>query len=112
MLSDKIEVENLAILEPSTAPVLNRFGARTSLEVSVKATAEADGDNILNIKFENQKFSPQSLLGRDVLGTFPPVELAMGGLAKGYIETSYLDEEMRIAKSIGNNIFVLIRERD
>uniref|UniRef100_A0A7S0G6A7 Plastid lipid-associated protein/fibrillin conserved domain-containing protein n=1 Tax=Rhodosorus marinus TaxID=101924 RepID=A0A7S0G6A7_9RHOD len=111
MLSDKIEVENLAILEPSSAPVLNRFGARTSLEVSVKATAEVDGDNILNIKFENQKFSPQSLLGRDVLGKLPALELGLRGVAAGYIETSYLDEEMRIAKSIGNNIFVLIRER-
>ncbi|KAJ8900968.1 hypothetical protein NDN08_000265 [Rhodosorus marinus] len=112
MLSDKIEVENLAILEPSSAPLLNRFGARTSLEVSVKATAEADGDNILNIKFENQKFTPQSLLGRDILGKLPPLELALRGVATGYIETSYLDEEMRIATSIGNNIFVLIRELD
>jgi len=107
---DGSEITNIVDLQPSTSPFLNFFGKSTVARLRVQAEGEIESDSRISIKFRSTSFEPQSLLGRDATGLPQPkfnIPSARG--VAGWIETTYVDETMRVCRAPGNSVFVLIR---
>lgn len=50
------------------------------------------------------------LLGRDVSTTLPPLKIDFPQPTNvGWVDTTYVDDDIRIARAFGGNVFVLAR---
>jgi hypothetical protein len=110
-------LENIVELEPILAPITNAFDAigATKSRVIVTAKGTASAGTRVDIVFVKSKIEGVSLFGRDT-GGFPCLEVPINSPV-GYIETTFIDEEMRIAVAPPTpnapqraNVFVLLRE--
>lgn len=110
------ELVNVIELEPPIGAILNlvdKSRTCTRLEVLAKGTRREDDVRKLDIRFERATVKQTSISfigGLDLPGLSIPF---FGGSPVGYVETTYLDDEMRVARSpspLGEDgIFVLRR---
>lgn len=115
MLYNEVEVE------PLFAPVVNALGVggRSCSRVRVAAEGRVSGAGRevprVDITFVRSALEAMLLFGRDVAG-WPKLEVPVNSPV-GYIETVFIDDDMRVARSPPtpnapqrNNYFVLLRE--
>eukprot|EP00171_Calliarthron_tuberculosum_P016094 IDg16094t1 len=97
----KFDVINVVELEPPIAPVANLFMGRTCsrLEVAAVGSRRADDPRKLDIAFERGRIRQESFGGYEIPVTVPSISWPFGASPVGYIETTYLDDELRIARS-------------
>lgn len=107
------DIKNIVQLEPSFAPVSNAFFGRTWTSVTVSATGIKKSSSRVDITFVDSVIKPESVAGFDVPDVLPPFRIRLGSPV-GYIETTFLDEDIRVARAPpgsiqGENLFVLLR---
>lgn len=114
--SYEYDIENVVLLEPVFAPVTNSFLGRTVAEIKVFAQGKSKSTTRIDITFVKTALKQKSLLGYDLPIELPPASLRVMSPV-GYIETTYLDAELRIARSPPvrekrkGNVFLLAREQ-
>jgi PAP_fibrillin len=113
-------IYNEVELEPLFAPVTNAFDFVGDCKSRIRVTAEgvlsgSDEAARVDVTFVRSAVEGVSLFGWDVSG-LPKLEVPLNSPV-GYIETPYVDETMRIARSPptpnapqNNNYFILLRE--
>mmetsp|Transcript_47947 Transcript_47947/g.113006 ORF Transcript_47947/g.113006 Transcript_47947/m.113006 type:complete len:311 (+) Transcript_47947:103-1035(+) len=123
-----LTVDNVVELSPATEPILSAMSFGSTLQLVVTARGVKQGTDQVGISFEKSRLQPLSLMGQDVSALFPPLDVplelpqdvrtATDIMAQGSIRTTFLDEDMRIARgAAGNglysetdsNVFVLWR---
>lgn len=106
-------LQNIVELEPAPAPVANKFIGRTMARVVVNAKGFVKSRSVISLTFENVSFQPSSFLGYQFPSTLRVPKIPLNSPV-GKIDTTYLDEDIRISRANVNgrtdNIFVLIRE--
>jgi hypothetical protein len=91
--------------------------------VTVVARFEAISDRRVNVKFERSIFSLQRLLGYTSPANliqeiesgkkFAPLDFSIESRdQQGWLEITYLDEDLRIGRGNEGNVFVLAKERE
>ncbi|CAM9372398.1 unnamed protein product [Discosporangium mesarthrocarpum] len=82
----------------------------TMAAVKVTADAKLEGVKRINLTFRRSEYSPQTLLGLDV-STLPPLGINFPQAVSnvGWLDTTYVDEDLRIGRALGGNLFVLTR---
>lgn len=113
--SGTFSVENIVELESPLAPVTNAFFGQTMASLKVSATGLTVSPTRLDITFTQGALRAVVFAGREFPESLPALTLSLMSPV-GYIETSYLDSDMRIARAppVPNqeeNVFVLVRER-
>lgn len=86
--------------------------SRACTRSQVLAASGLEGDKRLTLSFRSSQYSPQTLLGRDVSSTLPPLKVSfpeIPGTNAGWVDTTFIDEEIRVARAFGGNLFVLAR---
>ncbi|CAM9821404.1 unnamed protein product [Scytosiphon promiscuus] len=109
---DGTEIANVVDLQPKAAPVFERFAGSTTARLKVLAASGLEGDKRLTLSFRSSQYSPQTLLGRDVSSTLPPLKVSfpeIPGTNAGWVDTTFIDEDIRVARAFGGNLFVLAR---
>eukprot|EP00640_Fibrocapsa_japonica_P002649 CAMPEP_0113944118 /NCGR_PEP_ID=MMETSP1339-20121228/30647_1 /TAXON_ID=94617 /ORGANISM="Fibrocapsa japonica" /LENGTH=249 /DNA_ID=CAMNT_0000949193 /DNA_START=192 /DNA_END=940 /DNA_ORIENTATION=- /assembly_acc=CAM_ASM_000762 len=112
---DGSEITNIIDLQPGLAPVLNPLIGSSVARLKVRARGKVESSKRIAINFLSSELQPQTLLGRDITGLFsslPPLKVEFPTQAPqpfGYVDTTYVDDEMRVARSLGENLFVLIK---
>lgn len=69
----------------------------------VLAASALEGDKRITLSFRSSQYAPQTLLGRDVSSTLPPFKIRfpeIPGTNAGWIDTTFIDEEIRVARSV------------
>lgn len=69
----------------------------------VLAASALEGDKRITLSFRSSQYAPQTLLGRDVSSTLPPFKISfpeIPGTNAGWIDTTFIDEEIRVARSV------------
>lgn len=106
---NSFEVVNVVELEPPLAPVAKLFIGRTYARLEVTAVGkrnEADARR-LDIAFERGRVRQETLAGRDLpAGLVPALSWPFPASPAGYILTTYLDDEIRIARAPPTGGFV------
>mmetsp|Transcript_16799 Transcript_16799/g.29086 ORF Transcript_16799/g.29086 Transcript_16799/m.29086 type:complete len:301 (-) Transcript_16799:84-986(-) len=102
---DGLKFENIA--EIAGLPPFDAYSG-TKASFSVVASAEVVSPIRLQIRFEKASLRAQKFLGNS-LSFLPPLsaQLPASSNAETYLDTTYLDEDMRIARGIGSSVFVL-----
>lgn len=97
----KFDVINVVELEPAVAPVANLFWGRTCsrLEVAAVGTRRADEPRKIDITFERGRIRQETFGGYEIPASAPSLSWPFGASPVGFIETTYLDDELRIARS-------------
>lgn len=114
--SYEYDVENVITLEPWFAPISNSFLGRTVAEVKVFAEGKRKNESQIDIVFVKTALRQKSLFGYDLPAELPPASLRVSSPV-GYIKTTYLDAELRVARSPPvrekrqGNVFLLVREQ-
>lgn len=113
--ADVFDVTNVVELEPAFAPVSNSFIGQTKAVLSVKARGEKKSPMRIDITFERASIRPEKVVGFPVPQNFFPALTVPLRSPVGYIDTTFLDSEIRIARAPptprqGENVFVLKRE--
>lgn len=109
------DIVNVVKLQPPVAPVANAFMGETVAELRVTARGTQVGDDRIDLTFVRTAFKQEKIAGVDVPFDFPPIAFNFASPV-GYIHTTFLDDELRIARSppitgrTEGNIFVLARE--
>eukprot|EP00741_Cyanophora_paradoxa_P016836 tig00020943_g16260.t1 len=83
----------------------------TSSTFSVDASVEAVSPVRLQVAFQRAKLTPGKVLGRP-LSFLPPLQVPISSSAGNqntYLDTTFLDEDMRIGRGVGTSVFVLTR---
>jgi hypothetical protein len=77
----------------------------------VFAKAEVLNEARLSLTFQGAAYEPQTLLGMAVAENFPPLKINFRRLTPvgGYIDNTFVDSSMRIARSASRDVFVLVR---
>ncbi|PXF49420.1 Plastid-lipid-associated protein, chloroplastic [Gracilariopsis chorda] len=101
-------VTNVVNLEPAIAPVSNSFFGRTMGALYVSAAGTRRNDTRIDIVFKGVQFKPMSIAGLELPGALSTPSIAIGS-PRGYIETTFLDEDIRILRAPRSNVFVLQR---
>jgi len=99
---------NVVELEPFIAPITNSIGGDTMSQVEVKANGTIEGEMRVNITFVRSGIAARRFLGFDVPSSLPKLEAPLRSPV-GWIDTTFLDKDMRIARAPGDNVFVLVR---
>lgn len=106
---DDFSVTNIVNLEPAIAPVSNSFFGRTMGGLYVSAAGTRRNDTRIDIVFKGVQFKPKSIAGMELPGALSTPNVAVGS-PEGYIETTFLDEDIRILRAPpGSKVFVLQR---
>lgn len=110
------DLENIVQLEPAIAPVTNAFFGRTMAQVTVKAKGLRSSANRMDITFVESQFRPESFVGFDIPTRLPKLKVGLGRPV-GFIETTFLDTDLRVARvpagpRQNENLFVLMRESE
>lgn len=114
--SYEYDLENVVMLEPWFAPLSNSFFGRTVAEIKVFAEGKRKNESRIDITFVKTALRQKSVLGYDLPSELPPASLRVAS-AVGYIKTTYLDAELRVARSPPlrekrqGNVFLLAREQ-
>eukprot|EP00904_Undaria_pinnatifida_P009657 jgi/Undpi1/5821/HiC_scaffold_2.g01095.m1 len=107
---DGTEIANIVDLQPKAAPVFERFMGITSARLKVLAASSVEGDRRITLSFRSSQYSPQTLLGRDVSATLPPLKFSLPQIpGAGWVDTTFIDDDIRVARAFGGNLFVLAR---
>lgn len=110
------DIENVVQLEPAVAPVANAFFGQTMTSVRVSAEGRRATENRIDIKFMQTAIRPEIFAGFDLPQQLPAARIGIGRPV-GYFETTFLDSDIRIARSRPlrrteeRNVFVLMREQ-
>lgn len=76
----------------------------------VNAAAKVESEKRISLKFRSSQYLPQTLLGWDVSNTFPPLTINLPQLpGAGWVDTTFVDQDIRVARALGGNLFVLAR---
>lgn len=76
----------------------------------VLAASSVEGDRRITLSFRSSQYSPQTLLGRDVSATLPPLKFSLPQIpGAGWVDTTFIDDDIRVARAFGGNLFVLAR---
>lgn len=76
----------------------------------VNAASKVESDKRISLVFRSSQYLPQTLLGRDVSATLPPFTINLPQLpGAGWVDTTYVDDDIRVARAFGGNLFVLAR---
>ncbi len=89
---------------PSSAARSVPFGF-VCIGEQVLAASSIEGDKRLTLSFRSSQYSPKTLLGRDVSSTLPPLKVnfpEIPGTNAGWVDTTFIDEEIRVARYCGN----------
>ncbi|CAN8075533.1 unnamed protein product [Agarophyton chilense] len=111
---DSFSVVNVVNFEPPIAAVSNSFWGRTMATLVVNADGKRSSDTRIDIRFKSVKFKPVSVVGFQLPDVLSPPPIRVGS-PKGYIETTFLDDDIRIARAPptnSSNLFVLQRVDD
>lgn len=109
------DIENVVQLEPAVAPVTNAFFGQTMASVRVSAEGRRESESRIDIKFMQTAIRPETFAGFAIPQELPAARFGLGSPI-GYIETTFLDSDIRIARAppVGRkegNVFVLMREQ-
>lgn len=109
-------VENVIELEPTFATISNKFVGRTMAKVVVAAEAKKQSASVVDLTFKQVAFLPQTFIGMPFPEGVPLPKLPLGSPV-GAIDTTFLDEDLRISRVTdesgfggSKNVFVLVRE--
>lgn len=76
----------------------------------VNAASKVENRRRISLAFRSSQYLPQMLLGRDVSATLPPFTINLPQLpGAGWVDTTYVDDDIRVARAFGGNLFVLAR---
>ncbi|CEM35772.1 unnamed protein product [Vitrella brassicaformis CCMP3155] len=104
--------ENVVELQPQFDSVANRFLGSTVARLRVRASAEVESDSKLYLTFQSVAFEPDTFLGQLVPRNWPWPKVNLnreGRRGGGPVETTYVDEDLRIARGFGNELYVLTK---
>lgn len=110
------DVQNVVELEPVFAPLANAFIGQTMSSITVSAEGKRTSESRVDITFVQTAIRPETFVGLRVPQELPAATFGIGSPV-GYIETTFLDADVRVARappSTGKkdgNVFVLIREQ-
>ncbi|KAL2341339.1 hypothetical protein Fmac_009279 [Flemingia macrophylla] len=130
-MSQSIDSENFTVLNS-----LQLAGQRTTTSISANATFEIRSPRLVQVKFEEGFIGTPQLtdslqipenvecLGQKIdltpfkgiinsvqaTASFWKISISRSNIAKSWLLTTYLDEELRISKGVGGNVFVLSKE--
>jgi len=66
----------------------------------------------VTLAFKSAKFEPLRLLGNDVTSLLPQPKVDFRTQrTQGYIDTTFVDQDMRVGRSPGGSLFVFVREK-
>lgn len=113
---NELAIYNIVELNPKFAPVLNAFDSigETVTRITVTATGTLQTGSRLDLKFVRSALQGVSILGFD-LSSLPKLEVPVNSPV-GYVDTTFIDDTMRIAKgpptpnSSQPNVFILVKE--
>lgn len=114
---DGFRIENVVEFEPPWAPVANAFLERSVARLQVVAKGVRSSSSRVDIRFEKAKLRKDLFAGFEVPPTIPALEVPLR-TDVGYIDTTFLDDELRIARAPAGSlnyegvIFVLRRVLD
>lgn len=108
------DIENVVQLEPAFAPVSNALGGQSITSITVSAEGRKTSDSRVDITFVQNAIKQEKIFGMQLPNEFPAAKFAIGSPV-GYIETTFLDEDIRVARAppVRNQeggLFLLIRE--
>lgn len=106
-------VTNIVNLEPSLAPITNSFFGRTMASILVTAAGVINSDTRIDIRFTAVRFKPTYVIGFDIPDRFSLPSVKVGS-PTGYIDTTFLDDDLRIARAppgIGGQLNLFVLER-
>lgn len=112
-----LQVVNVVEFEPPWAPIANSFFERSVARLQVFSMGVRSSPNRLDIQFERAKLRKDTIAGFEVPAPFPALEVPLK-TDVGYIDTTFLDDELRIARAPAGSlnyegvIFVLRRVLD
>lgn len=108
------DVENVVELEPFIAPVTNRLIGRTMTRLVVRVDGVITSVNTLRLTFQKVSVRQEMIAGVNVGSRLPSLTGPLPGRATGDLETTFVDEDIRISRTAGNTrphgLFVLFRE--
>lgn len=104
---DGTEISNIVELQPSLVPII----PSSVLRLTVAAKGTIASSKRLNLTFISSKFAPVSFLGMEVESTLPPLKIDFPQVINnvGWLDHTFVDEDIRVGRSIGDNCFVLLR---
>lgn len=112
--SADFDVENVVELEPFIAPVANKLIGRTMTRFVVKVTGNIVGVNTVRLTFRSVTVRQELFAGISVGSRLPALSTPLPGSASGDLETTYVDEDLRISRTASGSypqgLFVLFRE--
>lgn len=110
-------VTNVAELQPGFSqlglyPLLGQLGD-SSATLKVEASSQILSPSRIAITFRSARLEPNRVAGMDVSDFLPKPKIDFRTPTNaGYIESTYVDDTIRIGRSPGGSIFVFVRERE
>lgn len=109
------DIQNVVQLEPAFAPITNTFAGQSLSSITVSAEGKKSSATRVDITFVQSAIRPEKFFGLQLPNELPAAKFAIGSPV-GYIETTFLDEDIRVARAppIGSkegSIFLLMREQ-
>ncbi|KAA8491505.1 Plastid lipid-associated protein 1, chloroplastic [Porphyridium purpureum] len=96
----EFDIFNIVELEPPFQVVLSPLGlgpTRSVLRVEAEGSRGDQDDQLLNLRFMRSNLTAASIAGMKL--QLPKLSASLGGQAVGYVRTTFLDEDLRFARS-------------
>lgn len=85
----------------------------SSAVLKVEASSTTLSPSRISLTFRSARFEALRVAGFDVTDVLPKPKVDFRTPANvGYIETTFVDETMRVGRSPGGSVFIFVRERD
>jgi len=117
-----VRVENVVEFSPQAEALLTKFGGigPTVARLRVRASGVPKDGSELEVTFEGAAYEPQTLFGFELPNSLDPLwpkvdfsnaPAVRNGRAGGPLKTTYVDADLRIARGVGQELYVLGRVR-